>query len=109
MALHFYRGMMRIVSPNTIVRLNFVYQEDSKAVSGLTNMKVKVNYENGTSALAETAMEEIGVTGEYYYDFNTTGIDKENLMKVYYIYDADVIGIEEFIVDIVEDQDGQIL
>ena len=100
---------MRKLSPgNTTLWIS--YQEDNQPVTGLTDLTVEAKYAlTGSSVLSSQSLVEDGSSGDYYYTWDTSGINRDEIILVYYKKGSEVLFVEEVVFDIIEDQDGVML
>lgn len=98
-----------IVNPGTVLRLGIIYIENGAVVTGLTDLTVTAKNAAGVVLLANTGLVEEGTSGEYIYMWNTTGINLEEAVTVYYKKGSVTLDIEQFYFDVIEDQDGKML
>lgn len=99
---------MKTLYPDTI-KLWVLYQEDGVVQSGLTDMTIDVRYSDGTAIITGQALTEEGTTGVYAYSWNATSVTLDKLIEAVYKKGLDIIEIEEYVFQVIEDQDGTAL
>lgn len=101
---------MKIVFPGQKIKLWVLYKENSIVVPNLTDLTVEGVDGNGQSVLLSQSLIENGsVPGLYEYTWLgnvTSNIDVETIVFIYYKKAAELILMEEYFFDILEDQDG---
>ena len=98
--------MKRLSRDEGDVRLWILYQEDGVAKTGLTDLKVIGKYSDGTTALAEQTLTEVGTTGEYEYDWSVSSVNLDEIITIYFKKGSDVLVSEEYYFSVVEDMDA---
>lgn len=100
------------VFPGQAVRCGIIIQENGVPITGLTNVKIDV-FKNDVSLLTDVSLTESTLKdGEYYYLFSandTLSYDVDDRVTVYFYRGTDLLDIEEYYVDIIEDSDGKML
>ena len=99
---------MKVVEPVQTIKLFLVYLENNMPVTGLIDLTVTGLDRLGNVILDETALgEKISPDGEYFYMWNVNNSNLlDKFVNIYYKKGSEILDIEEFYFQLLEDMDG---